>query len=106
MKCKLTRPNFILTDISPRGLGIDTSTGVFSVIIPPFSSLPATRSKDFWPPKVGLKKMDIVIYEGDNRLSVDNHRLGEYVVPLPDYKSIDEAAFTIRLDMDMVVFLF
>jgi hypothetical protein len=50
--------------------------------------------------------MDIVIYEGDNRLSVDNHRLGEYVVPLPDYNSIDEAAFTITLDMDMVVFLF
>ena len=48
--------------------------------------------------------MTITIFEGEKKQAVDNNKLGEYKVPLPECNTVEEASFKITLEMDKVMF--
>jgi len=103
----LNKPDFLLSDITPQDLGIDTANGVMSVIIERFSSLPVRQTCDYKPRKTGLAYLDIIVYEGNKTMSKDNNTLGKYRIPLPiGYQTVDNAAFTVTFEVSKVTFKF
>ena len=70
--------DFLLLDITPLSLGIETSGGLMDVLIPRNAKIPAKSSRQYTTQADGQASMRISIYQGERDLIKDNRKLGEF----------------------------
>lgn len=94
-------PGFILMDVSPLSLGIETAGGIFHKIVPRNTVIPTRQSVMVSPVTEGIKKVVIRAFEGDRGMVSGNEFLGELVVDLEEGESGVEVCFEIGLNSDL-----
>lgn len=70
--------DFLLIDVTPLSLGIETMGGLMDVIIPRNSKVPARAGRQYTTHLDGQANMKISVYQGERDLVQDNRKLGEF----------------------------
>lgn len=70
--------DFLLLDITPLSLGIETSGGLMEILIPRNSKLPSKAAKQYTTQVDGQPGMRISVYQGERDLVKDNRMLAEF----------------------------
>ncbi|MBX2817137.1 MAG: molecular chaperone DnaK [Saprospiraceae bacterium] len=78
---------FLLLDVTPLSLGIETVGGLMDVIIPRNSKVPTQVGRNYTTSVDGQKNLKIAVYQGERDLVEDNRKLGEFILreipPMP-----------------------
>jgi molecular chaperone HscA len=69
---------FLLLDITPLSLGIETMGGLMDVLIPRNSKIPTKISRQYTTQKDGQNSIRISVYQGERDLVKDNRKLAEF----------------------------
>ena len=69
---------FLLLDITPLSLGIETMGGLMDVLIPRNSKIPFKVSRQYTTQKDGQGSMRISVFQGERDLVSDNRKLAEF----------------------------
>ncbi|MBS1627227.1 MAG: Fe-S protein assembly chaperone HscA [Bacteroidetes bacterium] len=69
---------FLLLDITPLSLGIETMGGLMDVLIPRNSKIPSKAGRQYTTQKDGQGSMRISVYQGERDLVKDNRKLAEF----------------------------
>ncbi|MBR2647488.1 MAG: Fe-S protein assembly chaperone HscA [Sediminibacterium sp.] len=70
--------DFLLLDITPLSLGIETMGGLMDVLIPRNSKIPNKASRQYTTQKDGQSSMRITVYQGERDLVQHNRKLAEF----------------------------
>ncbi|MEN9599437.1 MAG: Fe-S protein assembly chaperone HscA, partial [Bacteroidota bacterium] len=70
--------DFLLLDITPLSLGIETMGGLMDVLIPRNSKIPNKASRQYTTQKDGQSGMRITVYQGERDLVQHNRKLAEF----------------------------
>jgi molecular chaperone HscA len=70
--------DFLLLDITPLSLGIETFGGLMDVLIPRNSKIPTTAGRQYTTQKDGQGSMRISVFQGERDLVKDNRKLAEF----------------------------
>lgn len=70
--------DFLLLDITPLSLGIETMGGLMDVIIPRNSKIPTKAGRQYTTQKDGQSGMRVSVYQGERDLVKDNRKLAEF----------------------------
>lgn len=74
------RKDFLLLDITPLSLGIETVGGLMDVIIPRNNKVPGGAGRQYTTSVDGQKNLKIAIYQGERDLIEHNRKLGEFIL--------------------------
>ncbi|HYC40875.1 MAG TPA: Fe-S protein assembly chaperone HscA [Chitinophagaceae bacterium] len=98
---------FLLLDITPLSLGIETMGGLMDVLIPRNSKIPAKAARQYTTQKDGQSSMRISVYQGERDLVRDNRKLAEFnltgIPGMPAGLPKVEVSFLINADGILVV---
>jgi len=72
--------DFLLLDITPLSLGIETMGGLMDVLIPRNSKVPSKAARQYTTQKDGQSGIKIAVYQGERDLVKDNRRLAEFIL--------------------------
>lgn len=79
--------DLLLVDCTPLSLGLETSGGVMTTLIPKNTSIPVKKSQTFSTFADNQSQVLIQVFEGERRLTKDNHLLGKFTLdgipPMP-----------------------
>ncbi|MEO8111389.1 MAG: Fe-S protein assembly chaperone HscA [Ginsengibacter sp.] len=99
--------DFLLLDITPLSLGIETRGGLMDVLIPRNSKIPSTVSRQYTTQVNGQSGMKIAVYQGERDLVNDNRKLAEFnltAIPgMPAGLPKVEVTFLINADGILIV---
>ncbi len=70
--------NFLLLDITPLSLGLETMGGLMDVLIPRNSKIPSKVSRQYTTQKDAQGSMRISVFQGERDLVKDNRKLAEF----------------------------
>lgn len=70
--------DFLLLDITPLSLGIETMGGLMDVLIPRNSKIPSGAGRQYTTQKDGQASIRISVYQGERDLVKDNRKLAEF----------------------------
>lgn len=91
---------YLLIDVAPLSLGIETLGGIFSKVVEKNSSIPIKKTQTFTTSEDGQSSVTVKIYEGERPLVAHNKYLGELVLsgipPLP--KGVPKIEITFEAD--------
>ncbi len=92
----------LLIDVTPHSLGIETVGEIMDVIIARNTNLPSERTRRFTTSADDQTQVRIQIFEGENRNTVDNSKLGELMLsgirPAPRGEVEIDVTFRINTD--------
>ncbi len=98
---------FLLLDITPLSLGIETMGGLMDVLIPRNSKIPTKVGRQYTTQKDGQGAMRISVYQGERDLVKDNRSLAEFnltgIPGMPAGLPKVEVSFLINADGILVV---
>ncbi len=98
---------FLLLDITPLSLGLETMGGLMDVLLPRNTKIPAKASRQYTTYKDGQGGMKIAVYQGERDLVKDNRRLAEFnltgIPGMPAGMPKVEVSFLINADGILVV---
>ena len=99
--------DFLLLDITPLSLGIETRGGLMDVLIPRNSKIPSGISRQYTTQVNGQSGMKIAVYQGERDLVKDNRKLAEFnltAIPgMPAGLPKVEVTFLINADGILIV---
>lgn len=99
--------DFLLLDITPLSLGIETMGGLMEVLIPRNSKVPTKAARQYTTHKDGQSGMRISVYQGERDLVKDNRKLAEFnltnIPAMPAGFPKVEISFLINADGILVV---
>ena len=75
---ELSDNEIILVDNLPLSLGVETAEGIFSVIIPKNTPLPATKSQKYTIDTPGEEIITVKVYQGERTIANKNYLIGEF----------------------------
>ena len=93
---------FLLLDITPLSLGIETMGGLMDVILPRNSKIPSKVGRQYTTSVDGQSNLKVSIYQGERDLVANNRKLGEFILsglpPMPAGIPKIEIQFLINAD--------
>jgi molecular chaperone HscA len=99
--------DFLLLDITPLSLGIETMGGLMDVLIPRNSKVPTRAARQYTTQKDGQLGIRISVFQGERDLVKDNRKLAEFnlngIPAMPAGLPKVEISFLINADGIMVV---
>ena len=99
--------DFLLLDITPLSLGIETMGALMDVLIPRNSKIPAKAARQYTTQKDGQGSMKIAIYQGERDIVHDNRKLAEFdlrgIPGMPAGLPKVEISFLVNADGILVV---
>jgi molecular chaperone HscA len=99
--------DFLLLDITPLSLGIETMGGLMDVLIPRNSKIPTDAGRQYTTQKDGQSGMRISVFQGERDLVKDNRKLAEFnltgIPGMPAGLPKVEVSFLINADGILVV---
>lgn len=99
--------DFLLLDITPLSLGLETMGGLMDVLVPRNSKIPAKVSRQYTTHKDGQAGMRIAVYQGERDLVKDNRKLAEFnlsgIPGMPAGLPKVEVSFLVNADGILVV---
>lgn len=99
--------DFLLLDITPLSLGIETMGGLMDVLIPRNSKIPTKAGRQYTTHKDAQSGMRISVYQGERDLVQDNRKLAEFnltnIPAMPAGFPKVEVSFLINADGILVV---
>lgn len=99
--------DFLLLDITPLSLGIETMGGLMDVLIPRNSKIPTKVGRQYTTQKDGQSGMRISVFQGERDLVKDNRKLAEFnltgIPTMPAGLPKVEVSFLINADGILVV---
>lgn len=99
--------DFLLLDITPLSLGIETMGGLMDVLIPRNSKIPSKVGRQYTTYKDGQSGMRISVFQGERDLVQDNRKLAEFnlsgIPAMPAGFPKVEVSFLINADGILVV---
>lgn len=94
--------DFLLLDITPLSLGIETMGGLMDVLVPRNSKIPSKAGRQYTTQKDGQNGMRISVYQGERDLVKDNRKLAEFnlsgIPAMPAGLAKVEVSFLINAD--------
>lgn len=98
---------FLLLDITPLSLGIETMGGLMDVLIPRNSKIPNKVARQYTTHKDGQGGMLISVYQGERDMVKDNRKLAEFdltgIPAMPAGLAKVEVSFLINADGILIV---
>lgn len=98
---------FLLLDITPLSLGIETMGGLMDVLIPRNTKIPSKAARQYTTQKDGQVSVKIAVYQGERDLVKDNRKLAEFsfsgIPAMPAGLPKVEISFLINADGILVV---
>jgi molecular chaperone HscA len=99
--------DFLLLDITPLSLGLETMGGLMDVLIPRNSKIPNKVGRQYTTHKDGQSGMKIAVYQGERDLVKDNRKLAEFnltgIPAMPAGFPKVEVSFLINADGILIV---
>jgi molecular chaperone HscA len=99
--------DFLLLDITPLSLGIETMGGLMDVLVPRNSRIPSSASRQYTTQKDGQGDMRISVYQGERDLVKDNRKLAAFnltgIPGMPAGLPKVEISFLVNADGILVV---
>lgn len=99
--------DFLLLDITPLSLGIETMGGLMDILIPRNSKIPTKAARQYTTQKDGQGSMRISVYQGERDLIKDNRKLAEFnlsgIPGMPAGLPKVEVSFLVNADGILVV---
>lgn len=99
--------DFLLLDITPLSLGIETMGGLMDVLLPRNSKVPGKAARQYTTQKDGQTGMRISVYQGERDLVKDNRKLAEFnltgIPAMPAGLPKVEVSFLVNADGILVV---
>jgi molecular chaperone HscA len=99
--------DFLLLDITPLSLGIETMGGLMDVLIPRNSKIPAKTGRQYTTQIDGQGSMRISVFQGERDLVKDNRKLAEFnltgIPGMPAGLPKVEVSFLVNADGILVV---
>lgn len=99
--------DFLLLDITPLSLGIETMGGLMDVLIPRNSKIPSKVGRQYTTQKDGQGSLRISVYQGERDLVKDNRKLAEFnltgIPGMPAGLPKVEVSFLVNADGILVV---
>ena len=93
---------FLLIDVTPLSLGIETMGGLMDVIISRNSKVPSKAGRQYTTSVDGQVRLKISVYQGERELVTHNRKLGEFILsgipPMPAGLPKIEIQFLINAD--------
>jgi len=94
--------DFLLLDITPLSLGIETMGGLMDVLIPRNSKIPSKAGRQYTTQKDAQSGMRISVFQGERDLVQDNRKLAEFnlsgIPAMPAGLAKVEVSFLINAD--------
>lgn len=72
--------DYLLIDVTPLSLGIETVGGLMDVIIPRNSKVPIAAGRQYTTSVDGQKNLKVSVYQGERELVEHNRKLGEFIL--------------------------
>jgi molecular chaperone HscA len=99
--------DFLLLDITPLSLGIETMGGLMDVLIPRNSKIPTKTGRQYTTQKDGQSGIRISVYQGERDLVIHNRKLSEFILAgipaMPAGLPKVEVSFLVNADGILVV---
>jgi len=99
--------DFLLLDITPLSLGIETMGGLMDVLIPRNSKIPSKTGRQYTTQIDGQGRMRISVFQGERDLVKDNRKLAEFnlagIPGMPAGLPKVEVSFLVNADGILVV---
>jgi molecular chaperone HscA len=99
--------DFLLLDITPLSLGIETMGGLMDVLIPRNSKIPSKAGRQYTTQKDGQGSIRISVFQGERDLVKDNRKLAEFnltnIPGMPAGLPKLEVSFLVNADGILVV---
>uniref|UniRef100_A0A3Q3E0B0 78 kDa glucose-regulated protein n=1 Tax=Labrus bergylta TaxID=56723 RepID=A0A3Q3E0B0_9LABR len=97
--------DFLLLDVCPLTLGIETVGGVMTKLIPRNTGVPTKKSQIFSTASDNQPTVTIKVYEGERPLTKDNHLLGTFdltgIPPAP--RGVPQIEVTFEIDVNGIL---
>jgi molecular chaperone DnaK len=95
--------NVILVDVVPLSLGVETSDGSFSIIIPKNTPLPVKKTTRYTTDSPYDNSITIKIYQGERKIANKNTLIGEYIFDKITTGGTPIIDITFKIDLNGII---